>query len=59
MKLSIPRFYSFDDCINCIKKKQTNKRNFETNSTLNVLELIHIDICESFPTLFGMVSNIL
>ena len=43
-------FTNSNDCINCIKKKQTNKRRFETNKTLDVLELVYIDICESFST---------
>ena len=42
-------FIDFDNCINCIKRKQTNKWRFEPNWTLDVLELIHIDICDLFP----------
>ena len=47
--LDLLNFTDFDICVNRIKKKQTNKRRFETNMTLNVLELIHIDICGLFP----------
>ena len=43
-------FTDFDVCVNCIKGKQTNKRRFEANRTLDVLELIHTDICGPFPT---------
>ena len=43
-------FTNFDVCVNCIKGKQTNIRRLGANRTSNVLELIHIDICGSFPT---------
>ena len=43
-------FTDFDLYVNCIKGKQTNKKRFETNRTLDVLELIHTDICRSFLT---------
>ncbi|KAJ4710364.1 Retrovirus-related Pol polyprotein from transposon TNT 1-94 [Melia azedarach] len=43
-------FTDFDICVNCIKGKQTNKRRFEANRILDVLELIHTDICGPFPT---------
>ena len=43
-------FTDFNICVNCIKGKQTNKRRFEANRTLDVLELIHTDICGPFPT---------
>ena len=35
----------FNICINCVKGKQTNTRRFKANRTLDVLELIHADIC--------------
>lgn len=35
-----------------VKRKQTNKRGFEANQTLHVLELIHTDICGPFSTCF-------
>ena len=41
-------FTDFDDCINCIKGKQTNKRRFEAYRALDVLELIHTDFCGPF-----------
>lgn len=44
-------FTDFDVCVNCIKNKQTNKRRFEANRTLNVLQLIHTNICGSFLTI--------
>ena len=43
-------FIDFDDCVNCIKGKQTNKWIFEANTTLEILELIHTYICRPFPT---------
>ena len=62
-------FTNFDICVNCIKRKQTNKRIFEANRTSNVLKLIHIDICisaarvscakhSSRDTRLGLLSNI-
>ena len=53
-------FIKFDDCVNYIKWKQTNKRRFEINKNLDILELIHRDICGSFNFvhLFEMVNNI-
>ena len=36
-------------CIECIKEKQIKKRNLGANRCTNVLELIHTDICGSFP----------
>lgn len=42
-------FTDFDIRVKCIKGKQTNKRRFEANRTLDVLELIHTDICGPFP----------
>ena len=43
-------FADFEICINCIKGKQKNTRRFGANRDTNVLELIHTDICGSFPT---------
>ena len=43
-------FTNFDICVNCIKGKQINKRRFEANRTMDILELIHTDICGPFPT---------
>ena len=36
-------------CVNCIKEKQKNIRRFGANRSINVLELIHMDICRPFP----------
>ena len=41
-------FTYFDIYVNCIKWKQTNKRRFEANRSLNVLELIYTNICGLF-----------
>ncbi|KAL0455018.1 UNVERIFIED_CONTAM: hypothetical protein Slati_0841000, partial [Sesamum latifolium] len=36
--------------INCINGKQSNIRRYEANKAMNVLELIHTDICGPFPS---------
>ena len=36
--------------IECIKGKQTNQRRYDANKSLDVLELILIDICGPFPS---------
>lgn len=41
-------FTDMDVCVDCIKEKQINKRRFEANRSLDVLELIHIDVCGPF-----------
>ena len=43
-------FADFEICTNCIKRKQTNIRRFCANRAIDVLQLIHTDICGSFPT---------
>jgi hypothetical protein len=43
-------FTDFDICIECIKGKQTKTKRLGANRTSDVIELIHIDICGSFPT---------
>jgi transposase InsO family protein len=43
-------FSDLNDCINCIKGKQTNFRKYEAKRCSEVLELIHTDICGPFPT---------
>lgn len=40
----------FQVCIQCIKGKQTNKRNFHAERAKDVLKLIHTNICGPFPT---------
>ena len=42
-------FSDFDMCVNCIKGKQTNMRRFGANRSIDILELIHTDICGLFP----------
>jgi GAG-pre-integrase domain/Integrase core domain len=37
-------------CIECAKGKQTSMCKYTANRMMNVLELIHTDICGSFPT---------
>ena len=43
-------FMDFNTCVNCIKGKQTKIRRLGANRASDVLELIHTDICGSFPT---------
>ena len=40
----------FQVCIEYIKGKQTNVRKNDANRCGDVLELIHTDICDLFPT---------
>lgn len=47
--LDLLDFIDFLCLFNCIKGKQTNKKKFEANKTLEVLELIHMGICGPFP----------
>ena len=42
-------FLDFDVCVNYIKGKQTNVRRFGANRSIDILELIHTDICGPFP----------
>ena len=42
-------FSDFDMCVNCIKGKQTNVKRFSAKRSINVLKLIHADICRPFP----------
>ena len=42
-------FLDLKICIKCIKGKQTNVRKIGANKSSSVLELIHTDICGSFP----------
>jgi hypothetical protein len=42
-------FTNLNECVNCIKGKQTNKRKYEAKRCNDVLELIHTDICGPFP----------
>lgn len=37
-------FTDFNAYVDCIKGKQANKRRFNANKTLDMLELIHTDI---------------
>ena len=43
-------FSDFQVCIECIKGKQTNMKKKNANRCSDVLELIHTDICDPFPT---------
>ena len=42
-------FDEFETCINCLKGKMTNSRNFSSKRSQCILELIHTDICGPFP----------
>ncbi|XP_060965609.1 uncharacterized protein LOC133034525 [Cannabis sativa] len=43
-------FSDFDVCIECIKGKQTKTKKLGVKRAIDVLELIHTDICGPFPT---------
>ena len=43
-------FVDFEICTNCIKGKQKKHKENGANRATNVLEFIHTDICEPFPT---------
>ena len=43
-------FSDFNICIECVKGKQTNIRKLGANRSSRVLEVIHTDICDLFPT---------
>ena len=42
-------FDYFETCIDCLKGKMTNSRNFQSKRSQCILELIHTDICGPFP----------
>jgi len=48
--LELPDLKGFQVCIECIKRKRTNERKLSTETAKDVLELINIDICGTFPT---------
>ncbi|RDX60278.1 hypothetical protein CR513_61593, partial [Mucuna pruriens] len=41
---------NFEVCVECIKGKRTNIRKLGVKRAKDVLELIHTDICDTFPT---------
>jgi GAG-pre-integrase domain len=41
-------FKNLNECVNYIKGKQTNKRKYDVKRYNDILELIHIDICDPF-----------
>ena len=43
--LSTLDYTDFETCVDCIKGKQTNKSKKHANRSLNILEIIHTDIC--------------
>ena len=43
--LSTLDFADFETCVNCIKGKQTNKSKKGAKRSINLLEIIHTDIC--------------
>ncbi|RVW31572.1 Retrovirus-related Pol polyprotein from transposon TNT 1-94 [Vitis vinifera] len=43
-------FSDFDICVECIKGKQTKTKKLGVNRAIDVLELIHTDICGPYPT---------
>ena len=43
--LSTLDFANFETCVNCIKGKQTNKSKKGAKRSINLLEILHTDIC--------------
>jgi fructose/tagatose bisphosphate aldolase len=43
-------FTYYEVCVECVKGKRTNIRRLGADRKLDVLELIHTDICEPFHT---------
>ncbi|KAL5773014.1 hypothetical protein ACOSP7_012630 [Xanthoceras sorbifolium] len=43
--LSTLNFTDFETCMDCIKEKQTNKLKKGANSSSDILEIIHTDVC--------------
>ena len=52
-------FTNFIICFECIKGKQVKNKRLGASRALEVLEIIHTNICRPFPKTFGMVNNIL
>jgi hypothetical protein len=44
-KLNTLDFIDFETCVDCIKGKHTNKSKKGANRSLDILEIIHTDIC--------------
>lgn len=42
-------FNDFETCIDCLKGKMTNSRNFHSKRSEHLLDLIHTDVCGLFP----------
>jgi hypothetical protein len=42
-------FSDFEQCIDCIKGKYVKKIKKNTKRSVGILEIIHTDICDSFP----------
>lgn len=42
-------FTDFNVCLECIKAKQSKSKRLGAYKAMNVLKLIHTDICGSFP----------
>lgn len=53
-----PIFMDFNVCVNYIEEKHTNIRKLDANSTSNVLEPIHMEICRPYSLQFLKVLNI-
>lgn len=52
-------FTKFDICVKCVKGKPTKTKKFGAYRAINILELMHTDICGPFPHYLGIVNNIL
>ena len=43
-------FTDFDVCVSCVKGMQTKAKSLGANRSMEVLTLIHLHMCGSFPT---------
>ncbi|TQE08812.1 hypothetical protein C1H46_005583 [Malus baccata] len=42
-------FKNAKECVDCVKGKLTNIRNFEAKRSKNLIEIVHTDVCGPFP----------
>ncbi|KAM2263585.1 hypothetical protein ACFXTI_039852 [Malus domestica] len=42
-------FRNAKECVDCMKGKLTNTRNYEAKRSQHLLEIVHIDVCGPFP----------
>ena len=49
-KVLLADFSDFSTCLDCIRGKLTKLRKYESERSTDLLQLIHTNICEPFPT---------